>query len=57
MPTKSTSVTEHVLEAPADEFQMRHCKYSTGIPDNSGSRSSLALKETQSPTGADLWGC
>lgn len=54
MPTKSTSVTEHGLEAPTEECQMSHC---TNSPDDSGSRSSLALKKTQSSTGADLGGC
>lgn len=57
MPTKSSSVTEHGLESPAAECQMRHCKYSIDSPNYSGSRSSLALKETWNPTGADLGGC
>lgn len=57
MPTKSTSVTEHGLGAPTDDCQVGHCKYSTESPDDLGSRSSLALKETWSPMGADLGGC
>lgn len=57
MPTKSTTVTEHGLEVPTDECQMRHCKYSPESPDDSGSRSSLALKETWNPMGAGLGDC